>query len=294
MVFIIAIAAAGCLGAGFAMQQHAAYREPLQKMLRLGLLIDLVRRPVWLAGVGAMVCGQVLGAVALDTADVSLVEPILATNLIFALVTAHLMYREPVARTQWWGAVLVSGGVALYLALGQPHGGRPAGPESPRWTAAAGVLLLAAVLVLVGRRRSLRGKALLLGLAAGVLYGLQDVLTRGSLTRLDHGVGGVVASWQPYVLVAVAVIGLLLMQSAFDAAPLRVSLPAVTAAEPLSGIALGVGVFLERLRDSPQTLVAEVLGLVVLVVGIVLLSRSPFLAKSERQGPATRSERENA
>jgi hypothetical protein len=155
--------------------------------------------------------------------------------------------------------------------------------------------VIAAVLVLVGRRRSLRGKALSLGLAAGTLYGLQDVLTRGSLTRLDGGVTGVVASWQPYVLLGAAVIGLWLMQSAFDAAPLRVSLPAVTAAEPLSGIALGVGVFLERLRVTPQTLAAEVAGLAILVAGIVLLGRSPFLAKSERNGDrAVRGERENA
>jgi drug/metabolite transporter (DMT)-like permease len=292
--FIIAVAAAGFLGAGFAIQQHAAYREPLQKMLHLGLLIDLIRRPIWLAGVGAMVCGQILGGLALDVADVSLVEPLLATSLIFALLTAHLMYREPVAATQWWGAVLVSGGVAMYLALGQPHGGRPAGPDSVRWAGAAAVLLIAAVLVTIGRRRSLRVRALLLGTSAGVLYGLQDALTRDSLTRLPGGAVGVVTSWQPYVLVAVAVVGLLLMQSAFDAAPLRVSLPAVTAAEPLSGIALGVGVFLERLRVSPQTLAGEVLGLVILVVGIVLLSRSPFLAKSEGDGAAARSERENA
>jgi drug/metabolite transporter (DMT)-like permease len=138
--FVIAVAAAGFLGAGFAMQQHAAYTEPLQKMLRPSLLVDLVRRPVWLAGIGAMVCGQLLDALALDTADVTLVEPLLATNLIFALLTAHLMYREPVAAAEWWGAVLVSGGVSLYLAVGHPHGGRPAGPESPRWTGAAGVV----------------------------------------------------------------------------------------------------------------------------------------------------------
>lgn len=325
MEFIIAVAAACCLGAGFAIQQHAAYREPLQKMLRLSLLFDLVRRPIWLAGVGAMVAGQILGAVALSAADVALVEPLLATNLIFALLTARLIYRERLTGREWWGAILVSGGVAMYLTVGHPHGGRPVGPGSVRWAAAAGVLLVAAVLVMVGRRRSLRGKALLLGMAAGVLYGVQDVLTRGSLMRLGNGVAGVMANWQPYALVGVAVIGLLLMQSAFDAAPLPVSLPAVTAAEPLSGIALGVGVFLERLRGSPQTLAAAALGLAILVMGIVLLGRSPFSAKSESESgsdsrsdsgsasnsgcasnpgsasnsgsepdPATRSERENA
>jgi hypothetical protein len=41
--------------------------------------------------------------------------------------------------------------------------------------------------------------------------------------RLGHGLGAMLAGWQPYALVPIAVCGLLLAQSAFDAAPLRVS-----------------------------------------------------------------------
>jgi len=85
-------------------------------------------------------------------------------------------------------------------------------------------------------------------------------------------------SWLPYAVVVVAVLGLLLAQSAFEAAPLRASLPAITAAEPLTGIAYGISVFAERVRIAPVWLVLEATGLIAMVTGVVLLARSPMLA----------------
>lgn len=279
MKVLIALAAACLLGIGFVAQQHAAYREPLGEMLHVRLLTHLVRRPLWLFGVAAMVSGQVLGAVALNRSDIAHVEPILATNLIFALIFAHMMYQERLNRTIWWGGLLECGGAGLFLAFGRPHGGHPSGPESFRWLAAGVVVAVVAALVLVVGPRSLRTKAIVFAAAAGMLFGLQDALTRSALLTLDHGVHALLHIWQPYALIAVALVGLLIAQSAFDAAPLRVSLPAATAAEPVTGIILGVYVFSERLRLEPGPLAAEVAGLVMMVVGIVILARSPFFAK---------------
>ncbi|HEX8006466.1 MAG TPA: DMT family transporter, partial [Trebonia sp.] len=146
----------------------------------------------------------------------------------------------------------------------------------------------------VAVRVALPTKAILLAGAAGILYGIQDVLTRDALVRLEragHGPGALLGAWQPYTLVVVAVVGLLLSQSAFDAAPLRISLPAATAAEPITGIVLGVAILGERLHVDPPALAGQVAGLIALVVGIVILGRSPFLAKSE-QGVSRRPERE--
>jgi drug/metabolite transporter (DMT)-like permease len=281
MKIFFALAAACLIGIGFVAQQHAAYREPLGEILRLELLGHLVRQRLWLLGIAAMVGGQVLGATALDESDVASVEPVLATSLIFALIFAHLMYREPLNRTVWQGGLLVTIGSGLFLAFGQPHAGYPAGPDSARWLAAVAVVGLAAALVLSARPRSLRTKAMLLAAAAGLLYGVQDVLTRSSLLVLGHGVADLLRSWEPYALVLIAVAGLLLAQSAFDAAPLRISLPATTAAEPLTGIVLGILIFKEGIRLTPGALAAEVIGLLMMVGGIIVLGRSPYLGKPE-------------
>ncbi|KAB8194043.1 hypothetical protein FH608_017790 [Nonomuraea phyllanthi] len=278
MVIAITLAGACLLGLGFVAQQHAAYREPLEEILHPRLLLRLIRMPLWLGGIGLMFCGQILGAIALGQADVSVVTPLLATNLLFALTAAHVIYKEQFGRLLQLGAVLVSGGVALFLIAGQPHGGDHPSPTSPQWLAAVPAIILAAGLVAFGMRRSLKIKAMSLAAAAGVLYGFQDVLTRSSLLTLEDGLN-VFATWQLYMVPCVAVVGLLLNQSAFDAAPLQISLPATTAAEPISGIVLGVAISSERLRVDPVGLAGVVAGLIAMVAGIAILGRSPFLAK---------------
>lgn len=278
MALVLGLAAAGFTGLGFMLQQRAAYEEPLGRMLRLGLLWDLARKPLWLVGIGALVAGQILAGLALSVADVAQVEPLLATNLLFALVIGRIFSKENLTWAEWLGGLLASGGVALFLAVGSPQGEEPAGPGSVRWLGAALVLGVALLLVVAGRGFSLHVRAMLLALGAGMFFGVQDALVRGVLLRTD-GFGAIVVTWQPYVLVVVALVGFVLVQSAFDAAPLRVSLPAATVAEPLTGIVLGVVIFGERLRVSPGPLAAEVIGLTAMVVGIVILGHSPYLAK---------------
>jgi hypothetical protein len=68
------------------------------------------------------------------------------------------------------------------------------------------------------------------------------------------------------------------MESAFNAAPLHASLPAITAAEPVVGIFLGVLVFGDVIRVSPGTLALQAAGLVALVAGVILVARAPALS----------------
>lgn len=66
-------------------------------------------------------------------------------------------------------------------------------------------------------------------------------------------------AWQTYAFLGVAVIALLQSQLAFNAAPLRVSLPCLALGEPVVGLFLGVGVLSDRLRHSPWALAVEAL-----------------------------------
>ena len=51
-------------------------------------MTDLFRRPLWLAGILAMIGGQVLAAWSIGHLTLSVVEPLLTTNLIWALILA--------------------------------------------------------------------------------------------------------------------------------------------------------------------------------------------------------------
>ena len=102
------------------------------------------------------------------------------------------------------------------------------------------------------RRPARNARALLVGLAAGLVFGIQDALTRQTLEILQgQPVTVLFANWAPYCLLGAGIVGLWLMQNAFSAGPLHASLPTIAAGEPVAGIALGIVVFGDRIQVSP-------------------------------------------
>ncbi|WP_437091681.1 DMT family transporter [Streptomyces sp. enrichment culture] len=277
-VLVLALSAACCLGFGFVLQQNAAQRAPLGDFLSPRLLLDLMRVPRWLGGTALMVAGMGLGAAALGQGELSLVEPLLATNLLFALALSRRQTRQPLGRRGWAGLALLAGGVTAFVVAGRPSGGHALADPLRHWLIVGGLTGLALLLTGCARRtRPTRGPVLL-ALAAGLLYGVQDALTRVSGQRFaEGGFAELLTGWQPYAVPVLGVIGLVLVQSAFEAAPLRMSLPALTAAQPLAGIVCGVGFLGDRLRTDTGALTWEAGGLAAIVAGIVLLGVHPAM-----------------
>lgn len=287
LVYVYGLVGACFLGLGFVLQQEAAARAPLADILSFRLLLDLVKVPRWLLGIGFMVIGQILSAFALGLGDVSRVEPLLATNLLFAMALARYISGQRLGRAGWGGVVMLSGGVALFMVAGSPQGSNADHIGALRhWLVLGSVVAVALVLVVIARHLRLVEEPPLLAAAAGVLYGLQDALTREASEILQSsGVTGLVTSWQPYVIVASAVVGLMLVQSAFEAGQLRQSLPALTAAEPLAGIACGIGFLGDTVRVTPLAITGVIIGLGAAVGGVFLLGRHPAMP-SGAPGPA--------
>ncbi|MFE1171206.1 DMT family transporter [Streptomyces sp. NPDC058773] len=289
-VILLALGAACCLGLGFVFQQAAAQHAPMKDYLSLRLLLDLVRMPLWVAGIGLMVVGMALGAVALGMGDITLVEPLLATNLLFAMALSRRLTRQRLGRSGWAGLWLLAGGVTAFIVAGQPQGGRSNADPTWQWLIMGMVLGTALLLAAVAKRERVHVslEAALLGVAAGLLYGLQDALTRISGERFGNGGwAALLSSWQPYAIVVLGVTALVMVQSAFESAPLRLSLPALTAAQPLAGILCGVGFLGDQLRVTAGALAWEVTGIVAVVAGIVLIGSHPAM-------PPGAGQRENA
>ncbi len=280
MEYLIGVAAALLLGVGFVLQQGAAQRLPKSEYLRGRLLLDLLRKPRWLAGIGAMVAGQLLGAWLIGHVDLSLAEPLLATNLIFALALAGPLSRQPLHRSEIIGAVILMAGVtALSLARSLQSKQVSIGSGSYWPYAAAGVAVAAYLFAMLGRRRSGDWRAVFTGTSAGVVFGLQDALTRRTILILDqHQLAGLLTTWSTYCVLPVAVGGLWLMQSAFNAAPLHASLPAITAGEPVCGIVLGIIVFGDPMHVSAGLIAMQAGGFAALVTGVILVARAPALS----------------
>ena len=280
LVLFLAVCAACCTGFGFVLQQNAAQHAPLRDFLSWRLLLDLMRMPRWLGGIGLMICGMALGALALGYGELSLVEPLLATNLLFALALSRHQTKQRLSHQGWAGLVLLAGGVAAFIMAGQPRGGTAVADPLRHWLIIGVMVGGALTLAAVAKRKPLAAGPVLLAIAGGLLYGVQDALTRVCGERLEvGGWGAVFGSWEPYAMIVLGFISLILVQSAFETAPLRMSLPALTAAQPLAGIACGVGFLGDRLHTDTGALAWEAAGLAAIVCGIVLLGLHPAMPR---------------
>ena len=275
MYIAVAVVAAMLCGTGFVLQQQAAEKVRSAGFLELGLIKALLHKRRWLAGVALMVAGYLTFAWTLGHLALSVSEPLLTTNLIFALVLAVPLSGNTLRKTDIAGAALLTAGVTALSVTRDVRAPAESFGSSSHWPAAAAIAVIAAILVRLGRRRSGQVRATLTGTAAGLVLGIADAFTRRSVQMLDsHHAGGLLTSWPGYATLAASIIGFWLMQNAFSAAPLQASLPAVTAAEPAAGIVLGVVVFGDTVDISPFLLALQAAGVAAMVAGVILVARA--------------------
>src|SRR5580700_3565370 len=281
---LAALAAAGAFGAAAALQHRQAGLAPPRRGLSLRLLADVARRPLWLAGLALSVAAYGLQAVALAFGPLTLVAPIVAADLLFALPLAARWSRRPLRPRDWAGCLLVAAGVAVFLAAAPPSAGRPEVPAAG-WVLAFGiVIVITAITVGLSAVTRHTVRAGLLAVAAGVVFGLTAAVT-ASFTRSlrQEGVSSMLAHWQPWALITLGIAGIALSTGAYQASALSASLPIIDTVEPISGVVIGAFLFDERLASSAAGLVVQLAAAGVAVVGIAMLG--PSLARV--QGPAT-------
>jgi drug/metabolite transporter (DMT)-like permease len=278
--YALTLLAALLIGLGFVLQQNAAQAEPESRFLSLRLILDLLRTPRWLAGIASMVAGQILAAWSIGNLSLAFVEPLLTTNLVFALILAVPIAKAKLRFWEIFGAAVLCVGVAL---LSASRSAKPIGlsfGSVSHWPAAALIAGIAFVAVQAGRRHPGRTRAMLTGTAAGLIFGIQDALTRQTLQILQsNGVSAMFTTWAPYALVGAGALGIWLMQSAFSVGPLPQSLPAIAAGEPVVGMLLGVLVFGDRIQITPGELALQAAGIAALIAGVIIVGRAPALSQ---------------
>jgi drug/metabolite transporter (DMT)-like permease len=249
-------------------------------------LIALLHRPMWWSGIASMSVGQTLTGIALQKGAITLVAPLASTNLLWAFLIRAVLIRHRPPRRDLVGAAGFAIAVSVFVIVGGPKVSRSNQPAGLLISAAvtAGVAALATGLVILGVRRSAMVASVTAAIAAGVLYGLQDVATRGAIIlSTQHGISPVVQSLWPYLLLAAATAAVLLTQRAFHAARLDHALPPMAATQPVLGVILGVLLLGDRLALGRGALAVEAACLALLIASTGLLARSTALGSNPRR-----------
>ena len=265
------------------LQQRAASRRPSGERFSLQLIVQLFHDRGWLLGLGLSVVSYGFQALALAFGPLVLVQPLVVSELLFAIPVSMRLRGLRLGVREWLAAGAVVAGLALGLVSASPGVGQPIQPIG-RWLPALlviGGLTAAALFAFRVVRGPVRASAL--GFAGALVSGLQTALFAASLHLLGERGWATFARWEPYSLIVASILGGFLIQNAFQAGPLAASSPVVDSTLPLVSIGLGVFVFGEHVNTSVPGLAGAGAGLALLIAGIVVLDTSGVVREEQRR-----------
>ena len=287
VVFALAAAMANAVNL---LTQHKASIGAPRRVKGWRLALYLPRQPLWLLGVAAAVGSFIFQALALHNGPMSVVQPLLVTELVFVLVLRRIWIRQDVARAAWASVTVVCVTLAVFLAVGEPTGGHPF-PAAKQWLSAGLVFGGAiAVLALLGLRGTPARRAAVLAAATGLTASMEaSFLKTATQTLSVSGVGGMLTDWPVYAFIAAIITGALLQQAALHVGPLSVSQPILVITDPFASIILSVWLFGEHFTNSPAKVAIAAVAFAVMAAGVTMLTRTApqDLTPSEPAGPAS-------
>lgn len=278
-----AIVAGGFLAATGVLQQRAASKQPSEESLSFRLLLALARDRTWLLGLATGFLSYGFQALALAFGPLALVQPLFLTELLFAVPYSIRYNHLRMGKREWAGVLSVPAGLAIGIYSSQPTPGSALQPVSAWIGAMAFVAGVSAIGVAVGRRVRGAPRSSFYALSGGAVMALQSAFLAATVALMQHKGFGVFIAWEPYMLVVSTALGILLIESAYQAGPLAASMPAIDSVEPSVAIAIGVTLFNEHVNTGRLPLAGTTAGLVLFFTGIVLLDTSPVVHRLQRQ-----------
>ncbi|GAA3117596.1 DMT family transporter [Streptomyces echinatus] len=270
---LLSVVSAVAYAGGAIAQEQVAVSSPDGAYLPL-------RRPGWWGALALNGLGGVLHVVALACGPLSLVQPLGALTIVFALPLAALCVGRRAGATAWRGALMATVGLAGLLALvgsSSAHSLAPAQRVAVALVTGGAVVALMLAGLAVHRHPAVR--SVLLATASGIAFGMSSVFTKTVAVDWSHGVGlGELPSLAVIALFTVA--GVLLSQASYRGGGLAAPLATATVVNPMLAAAVGILMFGETFRHGTTGTVLALGCGVVAAGGLIMLT-------TERLSPAT-------
>ena len=234
---------------------------------------DLFRSRWWSIGWGVAAVAFALHVAALTLAPISIGQAVLAGGLVFLAVLAERFFGFELGRRQWIGIGLVAVSLSLLTLTGGGGGGGASSGYSLAGMIvfegiAVGVGLLLVVSHLIERIPVQRG--VLLGIAAGLGFGISDVAIKALSGDLDSGPVGLLSPWS-VVIVTAAVFSFYASARSLQIGDGVAVIAVTSVAANLSTILAGLAVFGDRLGDDPLVVGVRIGAFALILVGAALI-----------------------
>ena len=277
MAAALAVVAAICFALAAALQQRGQFQLANAGAAIRGVagLLRLVTVPMWLLGTLVLLAGYATQAAALDRGKIVVVQPLMVTTIVWALPLGYWLSSQNVVRQQVLGAGVVVVGLTMFVLVGDPDAG--ADSAATRELVIAAVVISAAVLLLMlwGRGNgSASSRAAVLGLCAGLWFGLAAAFAKPVLDDLHAGIGEAAQDWRTWALLAFGFGGFLIQQLSLATGQLAPAMAAVSVANPAVSVILGILLYEERLTRPGWHVVVALAALLAALGGALLITMS--------------------
>lgn len=278
LTVVMALLSALSNAAASVLQRRAAVEpdEVSSRGVRAALshLAELLSHPYWWAGATALALSAVFQVIALDAGQLSVVQPLLASELLFTLLVGAVVFRHRPSAGTWRSFVMLAGGLALFLLSASPSPGSERADDL-RWLVVGGGLACCVAVLLAAALR-MRGplQAATLGAATAACFAVTAALIKEVTGRFAAGPGAVLTTWHTYAAAVTGLLSVLLLQWTLRAGTLAASQPALTLGDALISVTLGGLLFGEGIALGLRML-PEAAGVGLMAAGIVGLTRSP-------------------
>ena len=245
--------------------------------LRLSLLTHALKRGVWLIGLAFMIASFLTQAVALHLGDLSQVQPILTTELLFLIIILATWFRFRIGRGSGWGAWPRPAVWPASCCSPSPVGGTryPRHGDGCWWAHLWWRVILAVVLALRGPRW---WRAAMFGTAGAIGFAFTAALIKSVAGYVATDWVQMFVHWETYALALCGVASLFLAQNAYHAGPIAASQTALVLVDPLASLAIGIGLFGDNLRTAGAYGPLEALSLVIMFAGAASIAHSPLIS----------------
>ena len=286
MAYLLALLAALANALSAIFQRIGVQSAPPDTVMSMRLIRHAFSNAIWFLGLAMIALGFLLQAGALHYGQLSSVQPLVTTELLFLVLVLGVWFRYHLGVREWGGSLAAAGGLAAFLVVCAPGGGNAA-PTRHTWIVVFVVIgVVSAACTTLGFTGPRWFRAGMFGSAGAVLFALSAALTKQLTTLISQGWSHVFTDWIPYVLVATGVIGLFLIQSSFHAGPVTASQAAITIIDPIVSVVLGIYLFNDHLNTAGWRLPVEVVSIVVVVAGVMVLCTSPLVAGAKDESGA--------
>jgi len=234
--------------------------------------VDLFRSKWWSIGWGVAAVAFALHVAALTLAPLSIGQAVLAGGLVFLAVLAERFFGFELGRRQWTGIGLVAVSLVLLSLTGGGEGEANSGYSLAGMIVfegiAVGVGLILVVSHLIERIPVQRG--VLLGVAAGLGFGISDVAIKALSGDLESGPVGLLSPWS-VVIVTAAVFSFYASARSLQIGDGVAVIAVTSVAANLSTILAGLAVFGDRLGNEAFVIGVRLAAFAMILAGAALI-----------------------